>query len=626
LPPADPGSESATLAHSGGSAPASSSRILGDYELLEEIARGGMGVVYRARQKSLNRIVALKMILTGQLASAADVARFQTEAEAAANLDHPNILPIYEVGKSDGQPYFSMKLVESGSLAARVAELVARPRDSAALVARLARAVHFAHQRGILHRDLKPANVLLDPDGTPFITDFGLAKRTEDDNGLTRTGAIMGTPSYMSPEQARPEKQITTAADVYSLGAILYELLTARPPFRAASAFGTIVQVVEKEPDHPRAFNPRADRDLSAIALKCLQKAPKDRYESAAGLAEDLDRWLAGEPTRARPPSLAGQAWRWLKRNAAAAAGVVALGVIMGLALGISLFAFAGGDYFLYPLEMGAFNPLRWIQLTNLETVPRSVLLVTDVLLLVGVGWLVRLVARPKNPQAALAAAGAVGLIATLLVNSIMRPMLAGNIGLNQLRLHPIQDPDDRDYEVGGKQRREKEKEYLRRFLPPEGPPVGALGHEEALRELEKQAIRTNRIYAALFAGFLSLVLMLVLFLGLTLHSTWAADYLVRSGRGPVACVVCYVELYPPAGALLFWCLNVVGIAFTLLFWITRGGPAWSYLLTPIGFGGVLVALAHVGVIRRWHPLIRGVVYVALVGAGVAWGIWASAG
>jgi eukaryotic-like serine/threonine-protein kinase len=452
-------------------------KYFGDYVLESEIARGGMGVVFRARQKSLNRVVALKMILTGQLASAADVARFQTEAEAAANLDHPNILPIYEVGEHDGQPYFSMKLVEGGSLAGRVAELVARPRDSAALVARLARAVHFAHQRGILHRDLKPANVLLDQDGTPFVTDFGLAKRTEGDCGLTRTGAIVGTPSYMPPEQARTEKQITTAADVYSLGAILYELLTGRPPFRAASTLDTILQVVEKEPDPPRVFNPRADRDLAAIALKCLQKVPKDRYESAAALAEDLDRWLAGEPTWARPPSLAGQAWRWLKRNAAAAAGVVALGVIMGLAAAMSLFAFEGGGFFLYPLDMGAFNPIRWIQLTTQETVPRYLLLVTDLVLLVGVGWLVRLVARPKTPQTALAAAAAVGLIATLIVNSILGPTMAGNATRHQMWLHPIQDPDDRDNDELAKQQREKEKEYLRRFLPPNIQAVEAPEH-----------------------------------------------------------------------------------------------------------------------------------------------------
>ena len=306
---------------------------LSGYEVQDELGRGGMGVVYRAWDQSLHRPVAIKMLLAGDFARPDERERFGREAEAAAGLRHPNIVQVYHVGELEGRPYFMMEFVEGGSLGERlaVAPLAAGP--AAALIATLAEAVQAAHDRGIVHRDLKPANVLLTADGTPKIADFGLARRLDDGAGLTRSGVPLGTPNYMAPEQALGlTHSIGPAADVYALGAILYEALTGRPPFRADTTAETLRQVVEQEPAPPSRWNSTVPRDLEVICLKCLRKEPHRRYASAAALAEDLRRFERGEPITARPTGLLERSARWLGRRRVQVAAL-ALGALLGIAL-----------------------------------------------------------------------------------------------------------------------------------------------------------------------------------------------------------------------------------------------------------------------------------------------------
>jgi serine/threonine-protein kinase len=302
-------------------------RSCGDYELEAPIAEGGMGIVWKARQKRLNRVVALKMIRAGRLAPDSDLRRFRMEAEAVAYLDHPHIVPIYEIGEADGQHYFSMKFVEGGPLSHHMSRFLHDHPAAARVVATAARAVHHAHERGILHRDLKPGNILLDGQGQPHVSDFGLAKRIAGSEKLTQTDAIVGTASYMAPEQARAERTLTPAVDVYGLGAVLYELLTGRPPFQAETPLDTVFQVLEREPEAPRRLNSRIDINLETICLKCLEKHPQRRYASAEALAEDLERWHAGEPILARPVGPLGSLVRWARRRPALAATIASISI-----------------------------------------------------------------------------------------------------------------------------------------------------------------------------------------------------------------------------------------------------------------------------------------------------------
>src|SRR5262249_22383085 len=328
------------------------------YEILSELGRGGMGVVYKALQKSLNRLVALKVILGAGHAGSDQLSRFRAEATTAAQLQHPNIVQVFEIGEHDGQPFFSLELVEGGSLADRLKGEPQPPRDAAELVRTLALAVHHAHERGVVHRDLKPANVLLTgvrsqesgvregktltPDSwllTPKVTDFGLAKLQTAASHLTQSGAILGTPSYMAPEQAAGDgKAVGPATDIYALGAILYEALTGRPPFRAASAMDTVMQVVHDDPVPPSRLQPKLPRDIETICLKCLAKKPEQRYASAAALADDLGRFLSGSTILARPASPVTKLWKWAYRHPALAAVVFILAVPLPAMLGIMVY------------------------------------------------------------------------------------------------------------------------------------------------------------------------------------------------------------------------------------------------------------------------------------------------
>src|SRR6266581_5821571 len=308
---------------------------VGNYEILEEIGRGGMGVIYRARQRHSRRVVALKRMVSYQADSRETLERFRREAEAAASLDHPNILPIYEVGHGeDGLPFFSMKYAAGGSLQKAGPALRNAERECVRLMAKVAHAVQYAHEHGVLHRDLKPGNILLDGGGEPFVTDFGLAKWLDTSTDLTRSLAIFGTPGYIAPEQAKgPAAKLTPAADVYSLGAILFDLFTGRPPFLGEHALAVIQQASEKSAPKLRSLVPALDRSLETICAKCLERDPTARYRSAGALAEDLERWLEGRSIIARPVSLPVRLWRWSKRNrmtAAMTALSVALATVVG--------------------------------------------------------------------------------------------------------------------------------------------------------------------------------------------------------------------------------------------------------------------------------------------------------
>jgi TolB-like protein/Flp pilus assembly protein TadD len=320
-----------------GPAQAKVPRAFGDYELLEEVGRGGQGVVFRAWQKSLNRTVAVKIIGIGQLTTSAHLKRLRREAAAAAKLNHPGIVPVYEVGERDGTYYFSMRFVEGDCLDEAVSRGLISVRQAAELIAKVARTVHYAHEHGILHRDIKPGNILLDANGEPHLTDFGLARLVEHGSTVTGSLEVMGTPSYMAPEQAVGNNAaVSKGTDVYGLGAVLYELLTRHPPFAGETTYETIRMLLDSEPRQPRLWNKNVDRELSAICLKCLEKGPRHRYASALALAEDLERWLRHEPIRAKRSGFFTRARKWVQRNRIIAA-LILLSIVLAAGLSVMI-------------------------------------------------------------------------------------------------------------------------------------------------------------------------------------------------------------------------------------------------------------------------------------------------
>jgi hypothetical protein len=613
-----------------------SGRTFGDYELLGEISRGGMGVVYRARQISLNRVVALKMILAGQLASPDDVERFQAEAEAAAHLDHPNIVPVYEVGNHQGQHFFSMKLIAGGSLASwgkRRSEVGKEAqRQAARVLARVARAVHHAHQRGILHRDLKPANILLDEQGQPHVTDFGLAKRLGGDSKVTQTGAIVGTPSYMAPEQASGKKgAVTTLADVYSLGAILYEMLADRPPFQGATPLDVICQVVADDPAPPSKYGAKLDRDLEAICLKCLQKEPARRYASAQALAEDLEHWLAGEPVHARPPSVALLFWVWLRKNLRATLGPVVIGLSTG---GLFFFTWIGmlrltmgrscAELYAreFPSEAPPVLASRWA-LADALLVPGAVGML---LAFLSMGLFAVLLVRPKDRWGDVAAGLATGLVGgavastggvwkVLLTFAVLPPLSDLHLLGETARLEAAPEaPVVARQKSLGSSKALLEKYPDLRTLPPEqrGEALARkIGYDVALG-----------IPLWMWAGF-----FLVLG-GYAVVSTGeallAGSLLRRRGRAR-AVVLPYLELLLP-GLFVFSSVGIaarfaaIGItsdprvqeldpAVIGLRYVSSAAPffTWQAFLVKL----LLAGLALAGVLRRWPGPVRAALYVA---------------
>ena len=605
------------------SSPAKAFPTLPDYEIVEELGRGGMGVVYKAHQRSLDRQVAVKMILSGSFASHQELARFHAEAEAAAQLDHAQIVPIYEVGETNGHHFFSMKLIEGGSLKEYLPQLAADHRSAVQLLAAVAEAVHHAHVRGIIHRDLKPANILLEwPAGrenlpVPHITDFGLARRVQADSRLTQSGAILGTPSYMAPEQAGSKKEITTAADVYALGAILYEMVTCRPPFQAESPLDTVLQVLEQEPEPPRGINPKVDRDLELICLKCLAKNPHERYASAEALRADLKNWLNDEPLSVRPASLASLIRVWLRQNFGAAGWMLLIGLIAGVLGSLRGWLGLGGTFFgteaahAYSRLPGLTPP--WL-LSITWSVPGWIHWVVYLTLLIlgsTVGLLIAALVRPKNRGADVAAGVFTGSIAGLTVFTLT----AGLLAVITTAVEPVRADLRNLAEAAWSESPSQGKPGSSPEPTPTPPQARLLNKYPDLHHIpprERGEVFYQKIRADMIAG-----IPLGIWIGVALPLLGAALVFVIqvAAAGPLlrqfgprpAVVLPYFERVIPALALLGQLIGLITLKGLLGMDYTRQVLPWYLAL--FGF----LSLTLLGTIRGWAWPIRLLLHVGWI-------------
>jgi serine/threonine protein kinase len=590
---------------------AGAGRAIPGYEVLGELGRGGMGVVYKARQVGLGRLTAVKVILSGGHSGEQDLARFRQEAETLGRLKHPNIVQIYEVGEHDGLPFFSLEYCPGGSLDSRLNGSPLPPSEAAGLVATLARAMHAAHQAGIIHRDLKPANVLLDEDGTPRITDFGLAKRVEDGGGLTQSGVVMGTPSYMAPEQAGGHSGlVTTAADVYALGAILYECLTGRPPFRAATPLDTILQVLQREPEPPSSLRPGIDRRLELICLKCLSRKPSDRYASADALAADLEHWRAGEPVSVQPPALTALLRLWLRQNFGAAGWTVVVGLGHGVILSLLtwLVLIQPALKNLEPSYRRVTGDAPW--LVAAWAAPPWLAVPLDLLgiLAIGLSGLVtaRLV-RPRNRQADVAAGLVSGAVAGVVFFTLCFGWVAGLLrlepSLKDVRLLSTAAWDDHEG-AGRPPASSARSRMLEKYPGLRDVPArerGRVMHEKVTCDL------WTGIPVAIWSGmFMSVGICVVV----GVFGTALGGRLLRERGGVWKALLPYLEGVVPAALLCWW------LAILVTPWVLGGRlglPIW-YIPLIIGVLGLTV----MGVLRGWHWAARMPLHAAWIALQVA--------